>query len=185
MPRTACSPPGGEAVPFPAAHSEPQPGWDRGSGARAGQCGVFGHSEGSGKASWLGSVPHLTPPPADPLLGGAAPERERAGQDPFPARDRGEAEEPDGLHLLLGQRGRLQRRGGRAPQSPREGTDTAGRWGPWHGSPRTPCPWAPWGGVSMGPAPGIPRHPVIPSRTSLGSPRRVCGVGAHGDEGLS
>lgn len=61
MPHTACSPPGGEAVPFPAAHSEPQPGWDRDSGTRAGQCGVFGHSEGSGKASWVGSVPHPAP----------------------------------------------------------------------------------------------------------------------------
>ena len=51
--------------------------------------------------------------------------------------------------------------------------------------PAPPCPRAPWGGVSMGPAPGIPSHPVIPSRTSLGSPRWVCGVGAQGDEGLS
>lgn len=124
-------------------------------------------------------TPLPTPPPADSLLGGAAPERERAGQDPFPARDRGEAEEPDGLHLVLGQRGRLQRRGGRAPQRPGEGTDTAGRWGPWHGSLSALLPL---GSVGMGPAPGIPAHPAIPSRTSLGSPQRVCGVGAHGDE---
>lgn len=139
--RRGCSVPSGQGLRSPGREVGAQP---RAQGRRAGLDPCL--------------TPLLMSPPADPLLGGAAPERERAGQDPFPARDRGEAEEPDGLHLVLCQRGRLQRGGGRAPQRPGEGTDTAGRWGPWHGSPRTLLP------LGMGPAPGIPPHPVIPSR---------------------
>lgn len=201
--------PGGEAIPFPPACSEPSASLGQGlrSPGRA-VGGVWAERRAWGRRGGLDpciaqvSIP--PPPPADPLLGGPAPERERAGEDAFPAGERGEAEEPDGVHLLLGQRRRLQRGGRWAPQPPRQGTDAAGRWGPWHGCPQ---PFAQHNRIQSPPSPGsagrclhgssssdvqlMPLHPsctpapaVLSRYQPWAHPRGFEGWGGHGGEGL-
>lgn len=69
-----------------------------------------------------------SPVPTDLFLGGSAAEPHGAGEDAFPGRERREAQEPDRLHHVHGQRGGLQRSRGRASELPHPGPDPASRW---------------------------------------------------------
>lgn len=81
---------------------------------------------GAGRGSL--SPTATSPVPTDLFLGGSAAEPHGAGEDAFPGRERREAQEPDRLHHVHGQRGGLQRSRGRASELPHPGPDPASRW---------------------------------------------------------
>lgn len=105
---------------FWAAHSNRQGVWVE-------QTKVSLRPEGAGRGCL--SPTATSPVPTDLFLGGSAAEPHGTGEDAFPGRERREAEEPDRLHHVRGQRGGLQRSRGRAAQRPDQRPDPASRWG--------------------------------------------------------
>ena len=121
--------------------------------------------------------------PTDLFLGGPATEPHGAGEDAFPGRERRQAQEPDGLHRLHGQRGSLQRGGGRAAEHPHPGPDPASRWGRLEGRVGRrggpPGAWAHGRAEAAEQSGWVPRPHGMPSIEREHSPPRgaqTCGL---------